>query len=77
MPRIDTGRGAESGSFTTDWAAFELVTWWKTDARPLGANVRPRPVTSWSVTCHIVESAAPGAANRPTDCGALPMVTPR
>ena len=41
MPTMDTGRGAEPGLFTADWAALEFVTWWKTDARPLGREGLP------------------------------------
>ena len=78
MPRMDTGRGAEPGLFTAFWASCELVTWWKMEVRPLGEKVWPRPTTSWSVTDHIVESAAPGAVDRRDGLrGVLAVVNPR
>src|ERR1700722_11304963 len=74
MPRMDTGRGAEPGLFTALWASFEFVTWWKMEAKPLGEKVWLRPTTSWSVTDHIVERAAPGLASVDTDLVASPPV---
>src|ERR1700733_5458906 len=67
MPRMETGRGAEPGLLTADCAALLLVTWWKTDERPLGENVCPSPETSWLVTFHMVDRAWPGAARALTD----------
>src|SRR5580698_10485184 len=77
MPTMEDARGDRFGLLATDWAYLGLDTWCHSPDNPDGENKDPMPRASWSVSCHMVVRAAPGASNGLMDAVAVSMSTPR